>query len=220
MQIRKYNVKLIGITPLLMHWDNIEWGDTIKAKRDAVKKHDAANFSAGDDRCPPDTWKGCLYNDEEFVVVPADNLRRCLVKAGAKVVLKNAETFKKAMASGITFDSVFATFLVNGKQIKFADCMAVRGTFSEQAAAVKKLGFRLLVKRAAIKGSKHVRVRPEFGKWAVEAAITVTEDRITDAALREIWVNAGLYIGLCDWRPDSPKSPGPYGKFSVVIDPA
>jgi hypothetical protein len=217
MQIRKYNVELIGITPLLMHWDNIEWADTIGEKRDQVKRDDKANFAAGDDRCPPDTWKGCLYNDEEFVVVPADNLRTCLVKAGAKVTIQKNETFKKAMASGITFDSVFATFLVNGKRIKFADCMAVKGTFSEQAAAVKKLGFRLMLKRAAVNGKKHVRVRPEFAKWTVETAITVTEDRITDKALRDIWVNAGLYIGLCDWRPDSPKSPGPYGKFSVEV---
>lgn len=29
--IRQYSVKLEGLTPLLMHWDNIEWADQMDA---------------------------------------------------------------------------------------------------------------------------------------------------------------------------------------------
>lgn len=217
MAFRQYIAKLTGITPLIMHWDNIDWADQISLMRTEIKQKDKANFSAGDDRCPPDTWKGCLYNDEQFVTIPTDNLRKCLVKAGAKVSLKNQETFKKAMASGVVFDSTFAEFFINGKPLKIADCTNVKGKFADQATNVKKLGFKLMVKRASVGAAKHVRVRPEFANWTATASFTITEDRITEDALKEIWTGAGLYVGLCDWRPDSPKSPGPYGKFSVEL---
>jgi hypothetical protein len=28
---------------------------------------------------------------------------------------------------------------------------------------------------------------------------------------------AGQYAGILDWRPSSPKSPGPYGKYSARL---
>lgn len=217
---RKFILTATGITPLIMHWDNIDWADQIGDKRTEVKAKDKANFSAGDDRCPPDTWKGSLYNDDVHIALPSDNLRTCIVKAGAKVTLVKQESFKKAMASGIQFDAPFADFLVGGNHVKIADCIKIAGPFAAQAEAVKKLGFRLLVKRAAVNGKKHVRVRPMFSNWQLITTFTVLEDRITDDALRQIWTAAGLYIGLCDWRPDSPKAPGPYGKFSVELKTA
>ena len=30
-RMRKYQVTITGSTPLLMHWDNIEWADEMKA---------------------------------------------------------------------------------------------------------------------------------------------------------------------------------------------
>jgi hypothetical protein len=45
----------------------------------------------------------------------------------------------------------------------------------------------------------------------------VFDDTITEAVLKNILIFAGAYSGIGDWRPSSPKSPGPYGKFTVEI---
>lgn len=148
------------------------------------------------------------------------------MKAGTKVTLKNNETFKKAMPSGVLFEDLYCTFLVGGKSIQIEQINTVKGTYRQQAEAVRKLGFRLLAKRAAVGSAKHVRTRPMFSPagpeggaagWLCSGRFVVVDDRITDEALARIWEIAGLRIGLCDWRPDSPKSPGPYGRFRVEL---
>lgn len=217
---RIYNVELKGLSPLIMHWDNIDWADQVSEKRTEIKENDKANFAAGDDRCPTDTWKGYIYNDGQLIGLPTDNLQACLVKAGAKVTLQRQETFKKAMASGILFTDLYASFANNGKPIKYDDYMGVDGKFSEHATKVKKLGFELLVKRAAVGAAKHVRVRPMFRNWSATAQLTVVDDRITDEVLKKVWEYAGLMVGIGDWRPDSPKKPGPYGRFAVTLNKA
>lgn len=201
-----------------MHWDNIDWADQISLKRTEIKEKDKANFAAGDDRCPPDTWKGCVYNDGEFVALPTDNIRSCFMKAGAKVTLKDRQTFKKAVPSGVIFSDLFVDFLVNGKKIPLTSVEGVKGTFQQQAEAVKALGFSLLVKRAKIGSAKHVRVRPIFKNWSAAGTFNVTDQRITETALKAIVNAAGLYIGIGDWRPDSPQSPGPHGCFTVELE--
>jgi hypothetical protein len=54
---------------------------------------------------------------------------------------------------------------------------------------------------------------PEIGEVYVLAnqAGTLTEfdDTITATVLQNILTAAGRYCGICDWRPSSPKSPGP-----------
>ena len=214
---RRYTFRLEGLSPLIMHWDNLDWADEIEAKRTAIKERDKSNFSAGDDRCPPHTWKGYAYNDGEVLVVPTDNLRTCLMKAGAKITFKNRETYKKIIPSAVLFEDLNAAFFNRGKQVRVPDIEAITGTYAEQAKAVLDLGFRLLAKRASVGQSKHVRVRPLFSDWSVEGQILVVDDTITKDCVERIFETAGLRIGLCDWRPDAPKSPGPYGRFRVTI---
>jgi hypothetical protein len=78
-------------------------------------------------------------------------------------------------------------------------------------------GFELFAKSARIGQSKHVRVRPKFVRWEVSGTVTAFDDTITTDVLTSILTAAGRYAGLCDWRPSSPKSPGPYGTFTAVI---
>lgn len=218
---RKFTVTLTGLSALLMHWDNIEWSDAIGEARTRIKENDKAEFAAGDDRCPPETWKGYVYNDGEHVCIPTDNLRSCLMKAGAKVTLKNQETFKKATQSGIVFTDAYAKFAVSGKSIKMSAIERISGKFSEHLVAAKALGFKLLAKRAKVNAAKHIRVRPMFAPgWQIIAGFVVGDDRISADILSKIWDYAGDLIGIGDWRPDSPKSPGPYGRFSAKLSAA
>lgn len=212
MEQRKYGFTLTGLTPLIMHWDNLEWADQIKAKRTEIKEKDKKNFEAGDDRCPPDTWKGYLYNDGNLVALPTDNLRAALCKAGARITLKRQTTYKALTQSGLLFPDLFLPLSFSGKTITMKTIGGINGTFAEQCAQARAAGFELFAKRASVGQAKHVRVRPRFLKWSCSGEVLVIDDQISEDTLHQLFEIMGLSIGLCDWRPGSPKSPGPYGK--------
>lgn len=217
MYEQRYRFELVGISPLIMHWDNIDWVDQIEAKRTAIKEKDKKAFKAGDDRCPPETWKGYVYNDGNVVVLPTDNLRSSLLKAAARITLSGKTTYKSLSQSAVLFDGVDVPLLVNGKTIPWATVEKIKGEYREHVAAVQKLGFELFAKRAAVGQSKHIRVRPRFKDWAIAGELTVVDEQVTTSVLERMFTIMGLNIGLCDWRPAAPKSPGPYGRSTATI---
>jgi len=220
MYQQQYRFTLTGLGPAIMHWDNIEWTDIMEEQRSKIKSQDKKNFKAGDDRCPPHTWKGYTYNDGEHIAIPHDNLRSCLMKAGARVELQGKKTYKELTQCAILFDDLYIDFFVDGKKIPWKPVEAISGTFAEQCATARSLGFRLFAKRAAVGQAKHIRVRPRFENWTAQGTFTVVDEQMKLEVLKKIWQIGGLYIGLLDWRPGSPKSPGPYGRFSVEVEKA
>lgn len=214
-RMERYEIELVGLTPLLMHWDSIEGQDMIQewlAEPDNKKRS-----KAGDDRTPPWTWKTYVYHDGKHVVLPSDNIRKCMLKAGAKVPTgKRQGTFKSEAVAGVVISDFHLPFFVNGKQIAWPSIDAIDGEFKEHVAAAQKLGFDLFVKRAAVNQTKHVRVRPMFRNWSCRFGVTVVDDQITETVLRRILDVAGRYMGLGDWRPGA-KTPGPWGQFEAKI---
>lgn len=216
--IRKYHVKLVGVTPLLMHWDNIEWADAMDAWR--VNPANKKASKAGDDRTPAFRWIGSVYHDGKNVCMFSDNVTSCVLAGGAMVPVpggKNGKTFKAQTQSGMKIDEAFVTMRSNGKQIPWepiANLMKSDTSFSDQMEIVRKMGFRLFVKRARIGSSKHIRVRPMFENWELEFGISVWDDQLTKDVINDIYVYGGTYKGLGDWRPSS-KTPGSYGMFGV-----
>lgn len=219
MKIQKVSFELTGITELLMHFDNVAASDVLAAARDAVKRNNKADFSAGDDRCPPETWRTYLYSDGDKVCLPYGNIQSCAIAAGAKLTYNKNTTFKKILPGSVMFDDAFVDFVpANGKTIMLADVNKIAGDFKDHTEAVKKLGFSLDVRRATVGTSKHVRVRPKFAKgWKVRGTISIVDDRVTVKNLSDIFTLAGLYVGLGDWRPDSPKKPGTFGRFEAKV---
>jgi hypothetical protein len=47
--------------------------------------------------------------------------------------------------------------------------------------------------------------------------VSVFDEMITEQILKTIFDAAGRYIGLSDWRPKSPKSPGQFGLFTSEV---
>lgn len=216
-----YMVRLVGKTPLLMHADNIEWADTMEAwKNDPANK----NLSkAGDDRTPPFRWLGSLYHNGQRLVMPADNVMRCLMEGGTLVPVpggKGGKTFKAQTQSGCISEDVHWRFLVNGNEIPTAPLLSgyedPKRTFDDYQKLVAEYGFMLYVKRARIGQQKHIRVRPRFDSWVCEGTIHVADTQITGDVLRMCLENAGRYKGLGDWRPGA-KTPGPHGMFTVEV---
>lgn len=218
MKARKYEVQLTGETPLLMHADNLQWAEVM-----AAWQKDPANRKvsvAGDDRTPAWRWIGCAYVDSGKFCIPADNLMTVLREGGAKCPTGvRGGTYKRQTQSGLVVDQAAWPLTIDGAEIPYAPFKALieETDFARHEATAAAHGFALFVKRAKIGQAKHVRVRPRFDRWAAVGTITVFDETITSDVLRNILTFAGTYAGLGDWRPSSPKSPGPYGKFTATV---
>lgn len=208
--------ELTGEMPLLMHWDNIDGGDELKAWRQASENKNQS--TPGDDRSPPWTWHTYLYTDGERVVMPSDNIMSALMNGGTQIILKKQKTYKELSQSGILIASEHCQFRFDGdRELTQAQLAELRDMpFAQQSEAARKMGFRLFCKRAKIGQAKHVRVRPRFETWTVRGELTVVSPDISFEVLERIFTYAGK-SGLCDWRPSSPKRPGPYGMFTSVV---
>ena len=210
-------VSLKGMTPLLIHQDNIEWADKMEEWKNDPKNKKMSK--AGDDRTPPWRWIGCLYHDGDVLTIPSENIMRCIMEAAAQVPTgKGQKTFKSQSQSGLMCRQHHWPLLVNGQTVKMADVNALFDleSFAEHTEAVKELGFELYVKRAKIGQSKHIRVRPRIDVWSLEGEIVIMDKQITLGILRQILEIGGQYKGLCDWRPGC-KTPGPWGMFEAKV---
>ena len=214
--MRTYTVTITGKTPLIMHQDNIEWSDQMdRWKLDPKNK---AGSKAGDDRTPAYRWLGALYHDGERIVLPTDNLMRCLMAGGAMVPTgKGQKTFKSQTQSGMMAPDLYWPLLVNGKPVPVAGLLKdfERRTWEEWNAMATELGFILYLKRAKIGQAKHVRVRPQFDRWSVTGPLVVLDEAITESVLTQIGTLSGQFSGLCEWRPGG-KTPGPTRHVRVL----
>ena len=213
----KFEYTLTGVSPLLHHKDDVELSDLVKGwQKDPSNKNVSV---AGDDRTPPWLWQTYLYNDGEHVAVPTDNISAMLRMASARMILKGNKTFKELSQCGLFMEADYLKQRdENGVIIALSDIEDLRDLpFSEQKSAADDLGFALFIKRAKVGANKHVRVRPRFNTWTLNGAVDVTAKEITESHLKEMFAIAGFYIGLCDWRPGTPKSPGRFGRFDAKI---
>jgi len=205
----------------LLHADNLAWAETMKKwQNDPANKKKSV---AGDDRTPAWRWIGCLYMEGGKLVIPADNLMTVLREGGKRCPTgKGQQTFKAQSQSGLVVDQSAWPLVVNGNEIPTSaiEPLLKAEEMEEHESVVKQLGFELFIKRARIGQAKHVRVRPRFDKWSCSGTLTVLDEMITRDVLQNILTYAGAYAGLGDWRPSAPKSPGPFGKFSVELKKA
>lgn len=216
----RFEFTVTGKSPLLMHYDDVEWADTTNEWLLNPENTKKKGESSGDDRRPAWKWIGYCYHDGKNLAIPGANLTACFKKAGARVPLGRQKTFKELAVSAIFIESEFLRFTTNGKTIPVApirDLVKV-SEFRLHIQAVEKMGFRLFVKRAPVGQSKHVRVRARFDDWELSGTLEVLAHEITPDVLDSIFSQAGR-VGLGDWRPGSPKSPGPFGMFTHTLKP-
>lgn len=222
----RYTFTLTGRTPLLMSNDSVEWGDAVKEWLADPDNRDQKG-PAGDDRGPAWTWFGRLYHDGARIAVPADNLMACLRDAGKKVKHGRGSA-KEISQSAVWIDEEFlpVVFGDNAGPAEIGSLQKLVGVnkFDQHLAAAKKLGFRLFMKRAKPSGmgsGKHVRIRPVFDRWRLNGTLEVTDDdALPMKTLLQLFDIAGRRVGLCDWRPGAPKSPGRFGMFGAELKPA
>ena len=219
--MKQYQITLEGLSPLLMHNDNLAYTEKIVAwRKDPANKDHGVS---GDDRTPPWTWIGYTYHDGRHLGVASDNIMTMLREGGAKVLTgKGKETYKKQTQSGIMLDQQQFDLLINGKPVSIDDIKPLIGEpdFNNHLDQAEHLGFELLVKRAKIGRAKHIRVRPMFRTWVLFGSITVLDEELTGITkdiLQTILNQAGALCGICDWRPSSPSS-GTFGRFAPHVE--
>lgn len=209
------NFSVTGMSSLLMHADDVESSDGLQEWR---KDPDNKNISkAGDDRSPAWTWQTYLYTSDGKVAWPYANLMACLRRASAQVIMKGQKSFKEISQSGLIPVGEFMSFTVaGGKEITTESLKPMRSlSFSDQAKAVKELGFSLDVRRARIGKAKHVRVRPRFDHWMLQGRLEVILPELTQEVIKTIFQIAGN-VGIGDWRPGC-ITPGPFGRFETAV---
>lgn len=216
----RYQFTLTGTMPLLMHRDDVEASDTLeKWRKDPANK---TASKAGDDRSPAWTWTTYLYDDGEHVAMPSDNIMVALRHAGAKMPSGKRGTLKAKSQTAILIPNEYCEFTTGGKQIAMSDITTIKQKdFTGQSDACRDLGFRLFLKRSKIGMAKHVRVRPRFDQWKISGFFDVARlgdtDEISFEELKVMFDLAGRTAGLCDWRPSSKQSPGPFGQFETEL---
>jgi hypothetical protein len=222
--MQRYHIKITGTQPLIMHADDVGWSDSMDAWKN--NPDNKRGSKAGDDRSPAWRWLGCLYHDSTNIVMPTNNLMRCLMEAGALVYVpggKSGKTFKSQTQSGLIPTDHGWPLHINGdsKPLAAGPIMALKGVsdFEQHEQTATKLGFSLFVKRAKIGASKHIRVRPRFERWHTSGLLSCSDEQITLEILQQIFTQGGLFKGLGDWRPGG-KTPGPFGTFTAEVKKA
>ena len=229
-EAKHYRVTLIGISPLLMNADNIEEQDKLIAWR-KIPENSAITVK-GDDRTPGWTWTTRLCHDKSIVGIPRTYIEAALRDAGKKMPFPGGgkETFKRYTQSGMSIeggDYMLPLRYGDGYRrsltVKDINAIAKINDFSEHLTLVAKLGFNLYINRVPIgMNGKHVRVRPVFDEWQTEFNLVVDDEDLSALklpVLENLFRVAGTQIGIGDWRPSAPSTPGSYGRFLAIIKP-
>lgn len=220
MSNKTYRIEITGSNDLLMHHDNIEWADRMEAW-----KNDPSNrkrSKAGDDRSPAFRWLGALYHDNEHIAIPSDALMKCFMQGGASVPVpggRGNKSFKAQTQSGALIVEPYWKLSINGSLVEIDPLLALMNEedFEVHKQAAIDRGFSLFVKRASVNNTKHVRVRPRFSNWSAHGTLTVWDKQLTKDIVQQIWDASGQYKGIGNWRPSAPKTPGPFGTFTVKV---
>lgn len=167
------HVEIKGLSPLLMHC----WPMTTPAGADKLSPAEQAELAAYRD---PDTRR--LY-------VPAENIRRGLVAAGAFSRGKGRGSLQKIVAA--------STFVIPERP--------------DLGVSTYSLDSRPVV-IAATRG-RIVRHRPRLDLWALRFGLIWDETLMTEEQLRRVVDDLGQRVGLLDFRPERK---GPYGRFIVT----
>jgi hypothetical protein len=150
-----------------------------------------------------------LNTDEEmdpadrFVVIPQDMIMGCLFNAckGEKL---GKVFLTRVVSTSIKVKEIEYPLTYKNKLIKILDIK--NNNWIDQRGAV-------------VTGRRVDRSRTMIPKgWELKFELMTTGVFEDEKLLTRILTKAGTDAGLGDWRPSSPKKPGPYGTFELVTE--
>lgn len=185
--MKTYNVEIENISPLLMHGSQALGMDD---ESKAVKKKGGSAL-LGDEN----EWKRTIYFDKGVgCYLPAGNIEAALVEASKQFKITGRATATKFFKSGVFITEDILPILVDGKPILSLDKVEVD---------------KRCVKNPST-GGRQLRYRAIFKKWRCSFSLMVSsDDYISGDLVKQVLDYAGMYVGLCDYRPR-------FGRFQVV----
>ena len=186
------NITIRGTNALLLHKYTTATVSGPKAR--VIKSREATMYD--------DEWiKSTYLNKEGHVVMPSLNIIACLFDGS-----KGMKIGKKAITR-ILYTSLFVTpfepvVMGDEKPITINDIR--KNDWLDRRGAV-------------ISGRRIDRTRTMLPLgWTLSFVISTKDSSLSKEDIKAVLENAGTSAGLGDWRPSSPKKPGPYGTFAVV----
>ena len=174
-------IRFTGTMAMLMHCDKlanpvdvatIKHGELTKVKPKTLEIHEAIMHSQ---------FINSLYlNDKNRVVMPAQNIRKCLIE-GARFHKRG-----KDIERGVIFLSEYGSFEYDGP--KDPEKMWESKAFSD-------------IRSVVIGRKKVMTCRPRFNDWACQIEIVYDPSLIDKTALVIALTKAGDVVGLGDYRP-------------------
>ncbi|EMM7967308.1 TPA: hypothetical protein NH808_006214 [Pseudomonas aeruginosa] len=189
-------LKLVGQSPLLMHGDRFANPLDEATKQHKVLTSKRKKLDEDHADIAKSEWMGSLYHDQEVgVFVPGQNIKSALV--GAAKIQRLGSAFKRAV-------------LVLDDKCK----LEYSGPRDPEAIFANP---RFVDARSVVVGtSRLIRYRPKFSDWSTTVEIMYSPEMIERDDVIRAAENAGLFVGLCDYRPEKG---GAFGRFSVEVLP-
>jgi hypothetical protein len=192
---KRVSVRIEGLTPMIQHNGQIASPLNPYAKKlkeiSSIRKKTDSHF----EEMAEIEWRSGLYWDDEIgVYVPAENLFAMLIKGAKRLKLG-------PYISAVTIDTPIGCPLITKN--------------AKDLVALNKDPANRLQNLVTINRSKVLRTRPKFDVWELEIPLEIDDTVITLDQVEQIIHLCGKMVGLSDWRPSSPQSPGIYGKFIV-----
>lgn len=182
--MKTLKLKWTGVRPLLMH--NGEMVDPtnqfVKKIKEITNKGSKKMSDTDHEQRNRLEWEASLYWDEELgPVVPADNIERC-IQEGARKSRKGKE-----MEAAVWCTTPVIKLNYSGPRDK-------QKLYEDRRFSLRK--------GVGVQQSRIMRVRPMFPtEWSAAFEVEYDENVTNEADIIKACENAGMYVGLGDWRP-------------------
>lgn len=187
--MKQLNVRLTGLTPLLMH--NGQLADPLAEATKALKDITDRNKKTKDlhEEVARVEWMGSLYvNEDGKAIIPGECIEACIIDGAKKCRL--GTQFKSSV-----FVEVDPVIDYGGRK-KAVDLWGDANFRDTRGVRVTR--------------NRVMRTRPIFRKWAVEFPVTYNPDIVEESAIVRALEDAGQLVGLLDYRPK-------FGRFTVEV---
>lgn len=183
-----HEVKIVGLTPLLMH--NGQLSDPLNEHAKALKKLSSKRNKSDDDHAEMGRveWLGGLYYDPDMGPFVPSEMIEAMIKAGAKL----SKAGKLAEACVVCVEDRYPLGYKGPRAV--SEIIKEARFFDRRTIRVQQ--------------SRVVRTRPRFNDWSCQFTLSLTPGRLNPEQVRTALDDAGLYVGLGDYRPK-------FGRFRV-----
>ncbi len=184
--MKKYLVKIVGVTPYMQHrMDDVSLAEWEKKRGQIIERPEVSQADA------VRAEYHCFRNKAGGNYIPADHLRGAMIVAGTYVKGKvGAQT--KSMKS-----IVAAQFMIGAEEVPLPNYDAI----DKRSAVNKNVKARVIT------------IRPKWTNWEATFPLIIRNDTLTKETVEQIIKYAGCYVGIGSFRPTNN---GMFGQFDLL----